>query len=444
MNSTATFGDSVIAEAEKLRASGLDVNQIAGALCKKDPLGQNYGIGILLGRDGKPLPSSLTLLEYIEKELRESGAGNYLNSAALQNEVLEAVLQWQGVPEAHWPHFQILLPSDAGTGAVQTGIQAALLVSDKISTLAIEELGWPAYKAIAASLRLRVQEYKTDGIAQGEGILPLYQAGPMNTTGRVPSLEIVKARAASAQSAGVPVVLDRAYSGFEYARRMLTDVRRATSDAWTDHPQQSVPVGSASEGCGDVGRRTSDGLYAEIMKESFRTQILPFMEAGVPFAAAISPTKAFVTFSLRPCGILLIFHPDKAKAQALSPKLSGLIRARGSSFEHPVTRAFVKALVKDRARLEHEHVGALQRCAEAELAWQTHVKGTAIEPLFTDAYAGLFRNPLARPDAAKELYGAHLYPVFAEGRCRLNVTGLPADPKQASSHATYFAKYCYL
>src|SRR6185312_8569950 len=47
MASTFTFGDEVIAEAQKLRESGLDANQIAGILCKKDPQGKNYGIGIL-------------------------------------------------------------------------------------------------------------------------------------------------------------------------------------------------------------------------------------------------------------------------------------------------------------------------------------------------------------------------------------------------------------
>src|SRR5437016_11540149 len=109
---TTTFGDDVIADAQKLRESGLDANQIAGALCKKDPQGKNYGLGILLGKDGKPLPTSPTLLEYVEKELRESSLGNYYNSEALKKDVLESTLRWQGVPEEYWPNFQILLPSD--------------------------------------------------------------------------------------------------------------------------------------------------------------------------------------------------------------------------------------------------------------------------------------------------------------------------------------------
>src|SRR5882672_9553406 len=165
MSNTTTFGDDVMAEAQKLRASGLDANQIAGILCKKDPQGKNYGIGILLGRDGKPMPTSPTLLEYVEKELKDSGSGSYFNSDALKKDLLEAVLRWQGVPEAFWPHFQLLLPSDAGTGAVQTAIQVAVLLNEKFTTLAVEELGWPAYKALAASARLRFQEFPTDGVA---------------------------------------------------------------------------------------------------------------------------------------------------------------------------------------------------------------------------------------------------------------------------------------
>jgi len=405
MTNGSTFGESVMAQAAKLRASGLDANQIAGVLCKSDPQGKNYGIGILLGKDGKPLPTSPTLLAYAEKELKESSSGSYLNSDAFRNEILEAVLEWQGVPESVRSNFQLLLPSDAGTGAVQTAIHAASLLQEGFKTLAVEELGWPAYKVLAASARLAFQEFPSDGVASGTGVLPLYQAGPLNTTGKVPSAEIVKARAAAARAAGVPVILDRAYSGFEFARRL---------GEWS---------------------------FADLMKESFRNQLQPFIDAGVPFLAAISPTKAFVTFSLRPCGFLLVFHPDQAKGKALTPKLTGMIRARGSSFEHPITRAFVKAMVKDRAKLEAEHAGALRRTAEAEQQWLGLAKGTPIEPLFSEAYAGLFRNPKAKPGAEREIYGAHLYPVFAEGRCRLNVTGLPADPAQASAHVSFFAKF---
>ena len=179
----------------------------------------------------------------------------------------------------------------------------------------------------------------------------------------------------------------------------------------------------------------------DLMKESFKRQIQPFIDAEVLFFLALSPTKAFVTFSLRPCGFVLAFHPDRAKGQALAPKFAGMIRARGSSFEHPITRAFVKAMVKDRPRLEAEHAGALKRTAEAESQWLSLAKGSAIEPLFSDAYAGLFRNPKAKPGAEREIYGGHLYPVFSDGRCRINVTGLPADSAQAAAHVSFFAKY---
>lgn len=405
---TATFfGDDVIAEAEKLREAGLDANQIAGILCKKDPQGKNYGIGILLGKDGKPMPTSPTLLEYVERELKDSGSGSYLNSDALKKDMLEATLRWQRVPEEFWPHFQLLLPSDAGTGAVQTAIQAATLLNDKFSTLSVEELGWPAYKALAGAARLRFHEFPSEGVAQGDGVLPLYQAGPMNTTGRVPSPEVISARVQAAKAAGLPVVLDRAYPGFEYARLL---------------------------------GKTS---YAEIMRKSFQAQIQPFIDAGIPFALALSPTKAFVTFSLRPCGFLLVFHPDRNAVQAFGPKVAALLRARGSSFEHPISRAFVKAMVRDRARLEEEHAQALQRNGEAETQWQALTQGTPIEALFSDAYAGLFRNPKVQPAAAREIYGAHVYPVFSEGRCRLNVTGIPVDPAQAASQVSVFATYCY-
>jgi hypothetical protein len=406
MATQESFGDAVIAEAARLRETGLDPNQIAGILCKRDPQGKNYGIGILLGGNGKPLPTSPTLLEYVQRELQESGSGSYLNSDAAKKELTEAVLRWQGVPEPLWPHFELLLPSDAGTGAVQMAVQAAALLKEDLSALAVEELGWPAYRAVAVSARLRFQTFATDALAEGEGVLPVNQAGPMNTTGRVPSAELVRARAETAAVSGAFVVLDRAYSGFEYARRAA-----------------SMP-------------------YPALMADSFRAQVLPFAEAGVPFALAISPTKAFVTFALRPCGLLLVFLPDPSRRAAVGQKLTALVRARGCSFEHPVTRAFVKALIKDRGRLEAEHAAALRRCADAENQWGALAEQTPIAELFSERYAGLFRNPTAKSEAARELYGAHLYPVFTEGRCRLNVTGLPSDAAQARQAVAAFARCC--
>lgn len=406
MTTTTSFGEQVLADAEKLKATGLDANQLAGVLCKKDPAGKNYGIGIVLGQEGKPLPTSPTLLSFLEKELRESGSGSYANSDAVKDQIREAVLRWQGVPEAYWPHFQLYLPSDAGTGAVQTAIQAAVLMNEKTQVLAVESLGWPAYRALASSARLRFQEFPSGEAVSGEGLLPLYQAGPLNTTGEVPSTASVQARADVAAKAKTPVILDRAYTGFEYARQLTSD------------------------------------NYASLLRKSFEAQVVPFLNAGVPVALAVSPTKAFVSFALRPCGLLLVFHPDLAQAKTWAPKLSGLIRARGSSFEHPSTRAFVKAMVQARDKMEAEHANALRRTAQAELQWQALAKGSAMETLFSEKYAGLFRNPKVAAEGPRELYGAHLYPVFSEGRCRLNVTGLPADPQESASHVSTFKKYC--
>jgi aspartate/methionine/tyrosine aminotransferase len=401
-----TFGGQVIAEAQRLRQSGLDANQIASILCKQDPEGRNYGIGILVGGDGKPMPTSPTLLDHVNRELQNSGKGVYLNSDAVMAPLTEAVLRWQGVPEPLWRNFQLLLPSDAGTGAVQTAVQAAILLNEGLKALAVETLGWPAYRPIAVSTRMQFKEFPSDETAQGDGVLPLYQAGPLNTTGRVASAEVVQRRARAAAAAGVPVILDRAYSGFEYAR--------------------------------EAGRTP----YMQLMANSFRAQVQPFVEAGVPVALAISPTKAFRAFALRPCGLLLIYQAEAAKASATAPKLAGLIRARGSSFEHVVTRAFARAMIEDRARLEAEHAEALDRCAQAERLWQRLAKGTPMEPLFTEHYAGLFRNPAAKPGAAVELYGDHLYPVLSEGRCRLNVTGLPADEERAEQEVSRLAACC--
>jgi hypothetical protein len=93
------FGEAVFSEARKLAASGKDPNQIANILFQKDPAGHNYGIGIMLGGDGKPLRTSPTLLEYFRSEIDGSQSGSYMNSAALIEEMRRAVLAWQRVPE---------------------------------------------------------------------------------------------------------------------------------------------------------------------------------------------------------------------------------------------------------------------------------------------------------------------------------------------------------
>jgi hypothetical protein len=401
------FGLEVKNNSDQLQKSGMDPNQIANVLWKKDKGGHNYGIGIILDDKGKAMASSATLLKYAKEELGKSTSGDYKNSNAILEDVKKSVLAWQRIPEPHWGRFKLILPSDAGTGAVETALHIALMLDKSINTLGIEELGWPAYRTMAKANRLGVKEYGQDALISDAGVLPIYQAGPMNTTGQVKSREIIVARAQKGVQSKTTVILDRAYSGFEFARDLATK------------------------------------SYDDIMKMSYELQVKPFIESGTPFLMALSPTKAFLTFSLRPCGFFLLFNPDPSKDGEMTNLLNAAVRARGSSFEHPITRAFAQAMVKDRAKFEEEHLGALKRLAEVEIQWKKLVKGTAIEYLFSNHYAGLFRNPLANPDAAENIYNEHLYPVFSSGRCRLNATGLPADPALSQKHVSVFATYCH-
>jgi aspartate/tyrosine/aromatic aminotransferase len=402
-----TFGLSVKKEADLQKEAGIDPNQLANILWKQDPAGHNYGIGIILDPKGKAMPTSATLLEYARKEIEESALGDYKNSNAILEEVKKAVLEWQRIPESYWKNFKLILPSDAGTGSIQTGLLAAQLMDPSLTGIGIEELGWPAYKAMAKVAKLSVKEFPQEAVISDKGLLPIYQAGPMNTTGFVQQLSTVQERAKKAAQEKRVVLLDRAYSGFEFARDILSS------------------------------------SYDDIMKKSFQLQIAPFLEAGAMFLMAISPTKAFLTFALRPCGFLLLYNPDSSKSKEATTLLNTVIRARGSSFEHAITRAFAKAMIKDRAKLEGEHQGALKRLAEVELQWKKLVKGTPIESVFTNSFSGLFRNLKANNDAPEHIYNEHLYPVLSEGRCRLNATGLPADPTLAQKHVSVFAAHCY-
>jgi aspartate/tyrosine/aromatic aminotransferase len=402
------FGKKVYEESLKLKEGGRDANQIAKILFGMDPDGYNYGIGVILGGDGKSVMTSPTLLEYATEELTEnSSRGDYMNSAKILEQVRIAALKWQRIPEEHWPRFKIALPSDAGTGAVKTAVEIGLMLDAKRNYLGIEELGWPAYKAIARSCRVAWKEFDADGPISGEGVLPVYQSGPMNTTGQVKSRDLVQTRAKIASGNDDFVVLDRAYSGFEFARH--------------------------------IGEKS----YDEVMKMSYELQLKPFIEQGALFAMALSPTKSFVTFALRPCGILLICIPDKSCEKDITSVINKAMRARGSSFEHPITRALARALAKDSPRLEAEHKSALERLAEAEGIWKKLVKGTPIEYLYSENYAGLFRNPRAKEEAPVHIYNEHIYPVFAQNRCRQNITGIPSDIELAQKHVKVFAEYCF-
>ncbi len=401
------FGKKVYEESLKLQEQGKDANQIAAILCDQDDDGHNYGIGIILTGEGKPAATSSTLLEYAKKELADSGLGSYRNSNKLLEDAKVATLQWQRIPEEYWAKFKLAIPSDAGTGAVISGIEIALSLNPSLSILGIEELGWPVYKAMAKVTRLDCREFSTGELITGDGALPIYQAGPMNTTGLVHSPETIQARARSAADTGTFVILDRAYPGFEYASRLASS------------------------------------SYDGIMTMSYEVQIKPFLQADIPFCIAIGPTKAFVTFALRPCGLLLVYCPDESKSHEMTAAINTAVRARGSSFEHPMTRAFVKAIINDRERMESEHQNALERLAQSEAKWRALSKGTPIEYLYSDNYAGLFRNTMAKENAEHAVYNEHIYPVFAGGRCRLNVTGIPEDEDLAKKHVAVFAEQCY-
>jgi aspartate/tyrosine/aromatic aminotransferase len=404
--SAMKFGQKIKEEAQKLAGSGKDPNQIAGILCKKDPEGRNYGLGIISNGEGQPMHSSSVLLEHALNEVNGSTKGSYLNSATMMDDLTKAVMKWQRIPEKYVENFKLVIPSDAGTGAVHTGVEVGLMLNPNIKTIGVEQLGWPAYKAIAKVARVGWKEFPHDEAMDAKNILPLYQAGPMNTTGQVPSKDLNEKRAQAAAKKNLHVLLDRAYPGFEYARELKT---------------QSFDL---------------------IMHRSFEQQLKPYIENGVSFSVAISPTKAFVTFAFRPAGMLLTYLPNPNHANKVVPILNTAIRARGSSFEHPITRAFVKAMVNDRERLEKEHQMSLWRLKESEDLWRELGKGTPMESLFTDDYAGLFRNPKSEKDADIHIYNEHLYPVFSGSRCRLNVTGLPTDKELAREHVGVFAKYC--
>jgi aspartate/tyrosine/aromatic aminotransferase len=399
------FGAKVAEKARQLAVEGRDAMQTTKILCDADPKASNYGIGIILAAAGGAYPTSPTLLKYIGEELKRSSAGTYRNSMNAAEMIKEKVLQWQRVPKEHWQNFVFGMPSDAGTGCVKTGLEYAILQQPGIDRVGVEELGWPAYKAISKSAGLRIEEYPTASSIDEDKVLTMYQAGPINTTGAVMSAETVAARARTAANSGRLLLLDRAYPGFEFAR---------------DLPLKG---------------------YDAIMAASYSRHIEPFVSMGIPFILAVSPTKAFGSFALRPAGFLLVHVPEQDQRTKAQQLMNTLIRARGSSFEHPSTRGLVRAMIESLDALETEHQGILKRMAAAEETWLRYSKGTSVEALFTNEYAGLFRNPTAKDDAAEGLYGAHLYPVLSGGRCRINITGISSDEAKAKLHVEAFAKY---
>lgn len=397
------FGAAVAGRAEEMAGAGKDANQIASILCGEDPEGRNYGIGVVLGGDGKPVAGSPTLKKWLLREVEENTAGTYLNSTKIHARATEAVLSWLRIPEASWGDFIMVTPSDSGTGAVTSGIDTLRIVYPGYGSLGVEERGWAVYKTMAEVKAMGFSEYADDAVIGGEGELPAYQLGPLNTTGRIRGADIWEKRANDAAAKGTPVMLDRAYPGYDTAGSLLE------------------------------GASYDDAMTASI------SSLVPFLEAGVTFALAVSPTKSFITFNNRPCGFLLIHCPSRDIRAKLEKEANKVIRARGSAFEHPASRALIKALTEDLSALEREHAGALMRVAEANAAWARHTEGSALAPLFTGKYAGIFRNFPVRPGAAAALYGARLYPVFAGGWMRINTSGLPSDEGKARGEALAFA-----
>ena len=92
------FGDQVCAQAKRLTEEGKDGNQIAKILCDADPEGYNYGIGIMLGGDGRPMATSATLLKHVTEELSNSGSGSYMNSAKIMGDLKEATRRPSSLP----------------------------------------------------------------------------------------------------------------------------------------------------------------------------------------------------------------------------------------------------------------------------------------------------------------------------------------------------------
>ena len=172
------FGQDVRAQALKLESQGKDANQIAKILFEQDDQGHNYGIGVILDGHGQPMASSPVLLEYASAVLEGSERGDYLNSAKVMDELKRAVLKWQRIPETAWDSFKLALPSDAGTGAVKSAVELALMLNPDLSTLGIEELGWPAYKAIAKVARISVREFPLNDIIGGADVLPITSRVP--------------------------------------------------------------------------------------------------------------------------------------------------------------------------------------------------------------------------------------------------------------------------
>ncbi len=404
-NKEAFSVNDVALRAQALRDGGADVNQVADLLARADSRAANYGIGIILDGHGLPMPTSPELMAQTMRAGEEGTAATYLSSKTLYPELLQQVLSWQRIPKQYWGEFLLVTPSDAGTGAVNTAVQMYLMMNSKITSLAVEELSWPVYQSIAGGNRIGFESYglQEDKVV-ASNLLTVMQAAPHNSTGYVCPPEIIRARAENCAELGLPIVLDRAYPGFEHAGML------------------------ASQG------------YDAVMQRSCDHYLLPFLQTNCSFALSLSPTKAFRSFTLRPCGLTLVYEPDMQKRKLLAGAMNTINRGRGSAFEHPASRAFIRSLVENRPVLELEHGETLQRLADAQALWQKLLQGHPLAAAFSPQFAGMFRNLMAVEGCEKAFYQAHIYPVLAGNRCRINVTGIPLDEDQAQTHINVFAR----
>ena len=406
---TRVFGRSVLARAKELVGMGMDPIKVSDELFKADksPLATNLGIGVCLGENGRPMRTSSVLHKFLKRVCKKSLFGYYVNSSEFMEALKKEVLLWQGIPEFYWEHFLLVLPSDSGTGAVNVSVETALMRNPDLDTLGVEAYGWSVYKTMARVKRVGFKEFEVTGVVgdRNPKVLPLYQASALNGTGLVRSLDCWQDRALYSNIDGKEVVLDRAYSVFEQTRLLRANQKYSNLD------------------------------FERLAKVSFEQYIKPFLEHGVTTYIPISPTKTFITFDKRPAGFLLVYVPHLKDVPAMKRDLAEVIRTRGCSSEHPVTRAFVRAFVANRKGLEKEHFEILLRLRKAEEVISPLVRNTALSPLFLEMYASLFRNFLVRAGADVFLYDHHLYPVFSnEGDdlwCRINLTGISSDPARA-------------
>lgn len=398
-------GKYFLQRAHSFREDGADVNQVANLLVAEDSQAADYGIGVILDGHGRPMPTSPELMAQTLRAVEQGVDGTYLSSKSSHAQLLEAVVSWQRIPYRYWSDFVLVTPSDAGTGAVNTAVALYQMLNPKIGSLAVEERSWPVYQTIAAANRLDFSTYDLMNPAPlKRKTLTVTQAAPHNSTGYICSKALVEARAAAAAKEGQPIILDRAYPGFEQADLLSTQG------------------------------------YDSVMRRSCEHYLLPYMRAGCSFAIALSPTKAFRSFALRPCGFTLVYEPDPRKRAKLISAMTVINRSRGSAFEHPASRALVYSFIARREILEDEHAQSMQRLADSQKLWQKLLRDHPLSNAFSSQYAGMFRNLAGIENFELAFYEAHMFPVIAGDRCRINVTGIPIDETLAQSHLDVFTR----